>query len=91
MSPKTEVSDECFFQKTPSEWVISRERKLEKFGEIVFFDVHLKRSAFVYIKTRKSNKEFLGIFIQKWVELYFQQNAKYDRSLYIKNEMFLTH
>ena len=58
MSPKTEVSDECFFQKTPSEWVISRERKLEKCGEIVFFDVHLKRSAFVYIKTRKSNKEF---------------------------------
>ena len=39
MSPITEVRDEWFFKKKKSEWVISGERKLEKFREIVFFEV----------------------------------------------------
>ena len=53
------------FPKKPSERVISGEGKLKKFGQIVFFDVHLKRNALVYIKTCKSNKEFLVIFMRK--------------------------
>ena len=65
MSPKTEVSDECFFQKKLSERVIPPELKFEKLGEIHFFYVQFKRNAFVYTKTRKSNKEFVVIFIQK--------------------------
>ena len=56
MSPKTEVSDECFFQKKLSERVIPPELKIEKLGEIHFFYVQFKRNAFVYTKTRKSNK-----------------------------------
>ena len=50
MLPTTEVRDEWFFQEKTSEWVISRERKLEKFREIVFFEVHLKRNRLAYIK-----------------------------------------
>ena len=38
------------FPKKASERVISRERKLEKFREIVFFEVHLKRNRLAYIK-----------------------------------------
>ena len=79
------------FSKKTSEQVISWEGKLKKLGEIVCFDVQLKRNALVYIKRCKYNKEFLAIFIGKWVELYFGENDKYDRTLYIKNEMFLTH
>ena len=55
------------FPKKTSERVISREGKLEKPGEIVFFDVHLKTSGLVYVKTCKSNKEFLVIFKRKRV------------------------
>ena len=53
------------FPKKTSERVISREGKLEKPGGIVFFDVHLKTSGLVYVKTCKSNKEFLVIFKRK--------------------------
>ena len=44
-----------FSKKNPSERVISQERKLQKFGEIFFFDVHLKRNGLVYIKTNLKN------------------------------------
>ena len=53
------------FQKKTSEQVISRERKLENFREIVFFDVHLKRNRLVYIKIYKSKKYFLLILMRK--------------------------
>ena len=65
MSPITEVSDDCFFHKKMSERVISRERKVEKLREIVFFDVHLKRNRLVYIKIYKSKKYFLLILMRK--------------------------
>ena len=56
------------FPKKSSERVISQEGKREKFGEIIFFDEHLKRNALLYIKEAcKSNKEILVIFMRKWV------------------------
>ena len=70
------------FPKKSSERVISQEGKREKFGEIIFFDEHLKRNALLYIKACKSNKEILVIFMRKWVYLYFRKNAKYDDCLY---------
>ena len=58
MSTITEVSDECFFEKKTSERVIFRERKLETFGEIVFFWRTFKTESFGVYKNVEIQKIF---------------------------------
>ena len=54
-----------YLSKKTSETRIYGERKVEKPGKRVFFDVHLKTNGLVYLKTCKSNKDSLAIFIRK--------------------------
>ena len=66
-------------------------RKSRKFSTNIFFDLHWKRNRFVYIKNCKSNKKILEIFIQKWVQVYFRETDKYDKTLYLENDIFWAH
>ena len=56
------------FSKKTTERGIFGEWKLKKPGKkIVFFDGQLKTNRLVYVKTCKSNKYLLVIFMGKWV------------------------
>ena len=53
------------FPNKTSKRVISREKQLKKFREIVFFDVHLKGSHLVCLKIYNSKKCFFVIFMRR--------------------------
>ena len=80
-----------FFGKKPSEAKISREPNMKKPRKNVLLDVRLKRNWLVHIWNANSNKQFLVIFMRKWVYTVFQQDTKYDKTVYMENERFLTH
>ena len=77
-----------FFGKETSGTAICQERKMKKGRKKVFFNVHLIRNLLVYVEKRKSEKEFLVIFMQKWVYILFCRKGQYDKTLYIKSGRF---
>ena len=77
-----------FFGKKTSETAISQERKMKKGRKKVFFNVHLIRNLLVSVEKCKSEKEFLVIFMQKWVYILFCQKGQYGKTLYIKSGRF---
>ena len=79
-----------FSKKTIWTGNISR-KKFEKFREIVFFNVHLKRNRLVYTTIYKSKKYFFLILMRKWIQLFFYQNSQHEKTIYKKNKRFLTH
>ena len=62
------------------------EKKLEKF----FLNVHLIRNLLVCIEKTNSKKEFLVIFMRKWVDIFLGEKGKYDKTLYMKNRTLFT-
>ena len=78
------------FPKKTSERLISPERKVKKFREIVFFEVHLKWNHLVYIKI-ESKKYFLLILMRQWVQVFFHENSEYDKTIYKKIDIILSH
>ena len=63
------------------------EKKLEK---KFFLNVHLIRNLLVCIEKTNSKKEFLVIFMRKWVDIFLGEKEKYDKTLYMKNRTLFT-
>ena len=77
-----------FFGKKPSEMAISQERKMKKSWKKVFFNIHLIRNLLVCIEKANSKKEFLEIFMRKWVDIFLGEKGKYDKTIYEKSKAF---
>ena len=63
---------------------------MEKIPKIVFLNVRLIRNVLVYVGKPKSRKQFLVIFMWKWVYILFLAEGKYDKTVYMKNRWFFT-
>ena len=61
---------------------------MKKGRKKVFLNVHLISNLLVYVEKRKSEKEFLVLFMQKWVYILFRQKGQYDKTLCIKSGRF---
>ena len=61
------------------------EKKLEK---KFFLNVHLIRNLLVCIEKTNSKKEFLVIFMRKWVDIFLGEKGKYDKTIYEKSKAF---
>ena len=57
----------CFLEKKSLKRQYLTGTETEKTSKKVFYNVHLIRNLLVYVAKRKSEKEFLVIFMQKWV------------------------
>ena len=84
----TKVTYCCFLEKKSLKRQYLTGTENEKTLKKVFFNVHLIRNLLVYVEKRKSEKEFLVIFMRKWVYILFCRKGQYDKTLYIKSGRF---